>query len=180
MYPRKSYPEAIILSILFTPFFFYWENSLPHISEDILEFLAHLVGVFPLLASAILYVYISKRGTGEYAVFWYLGSLIFAPLTLIVIGIIGAPKNKITQKESIKKENGLDKKNTELDQLFENGVITEEQYNRNLAKIKSEQAEINLKRNPQYLSLCKALKNEFITQEEFDSKIIELKKKNVR
>lgn len=176
MYPRKFYPEAIVMSLLFTRFFFYWENSLPHISEDFLEFLAHLVGVLPLLVASLLYVYISKRGAGEHSILWYIGAIIFAPLTLFVIGIIGAPKNKIDEKDSNSKETVLDKKSSELQKLRNSGVITEEQYNRNLTKIKSEQIEINLKKHPKYIDLCKALKNEFVTQEEFDEKISELKK----
>lgn len=179
MRPRKFYPEAIILSILFTSLFLYSERYLAGQdmpSEDLLEFMYHIPGALPILFFSLLYVNISKRGAGEYGILWYLAGIVFAPLTLFIIGIIGADQSVVKKKNTEKKETGISNKILELKKMRENGVIDDNQYERNLKKFNAEQKEINLKQNPKYLDLCKALKNDFITQEEFDIKLTELRK----
>lgn len=181
MHPRKYYPEAIIFSILFTSFFIYWEKSLSGQdmpSEDILEFLYHIPGALPILLCSIIYVYISKRGTGEFAIIWYLAGIVLAPLTLMIIGIIGTDREQIVKEKTTQKETGINQKVFELKNIYRSGVITEEQYNRNLSKLNSEQRDLNLKSSSKYQDLSKALENDFITQEEFEKKIAELKKES--
>jgi|SRR5690554_2552148 len=181
MYPRKYYPEAIIFSIIFTSFFIYWEKSLEGQdmpSEDILEFLYHIPGALPILFLSIMYVYISKRGTGEFAILWYLAAIVLAPLTLMIIGIIGTERQLIVKEKATQKVTGLNQKVSELEKIYRSGVITEEQYNRNLSKLKSEQTDINLKSSSKYQDLLKALENDFITQDEFEKKVAELKRQS--
>jgi hypothetical protein len=179
MYPRKLYPEAIILSILFTSLFLYSERYLAGQdmpSEDILEFMFHIPGALPVIIFSLIYVSISKRGTGEFGILWYLAGTVFAPLTLFIIGIIGADSNIIKKDSTDEKETEINSKISELKKMLQNGVINGNQYERNLSKFKAEQNELDLKQNPKYQDLCKALKSEFITQEEFDNKLAELKK----
>ncbi|WP_047544911.1 SHOCT domain-containing protein [Psychroserpens sp. Hel_I_66] len=178
MYPRKFYPEAIIFSILFTSLFLFSERYLAGQdmpSEDILEFMFHIPGALPILFFSILYVSISKRGTGEFGLLWYIAGLIFAPLTLFVIGIIGAESNTISKKKAVEKESGINSKVSELKKMHANGVIDDSQYQRNLNKLNDEQSDFNLKQSSKYIDLCKALENDYITQEEFDKKLAELK-----
>lgn len=175
MYPRKFYPEAIFLALACTSFFIYWESQMPHISEDIEEFLYHVIGFAPLLIFSIIYVFISKRADkSNDGILWFLFALVLPSLSLIVIGLIGSSKDKIQEDKSFNESSDLDSKKTELYQLKNQGVLSNEQYERNLKIINEEQIEIKLKNSVEYKSLCKALKSNFISQSEFDSKLKEI------
>ena len=108
--------------------------------------------------------------------------VIFPPAQWLGILIVLAYNNfiennsveKITERKIENKINTLNSQVKSLKDLKEKGILTNEEYNQKVEKLKVEKAEQDLKNSTEYRQLKSLLDSGVLTKEEFESKIVKI------
>ena len=134
----------------------------------------HSIGVgavVGLITASSLYVWNSDEFTKEQKIFLLI-AMIFAPVQWIGILVIKYyNKHKYESTPERKTEKKLDSTISNLTELKEKGILTEEEYKTKVDKIAVEKTEQNLKSSLEYRQLKSLLEGGILTKEEFESKI---------
>ncbi|MBC7524542.1 MAG: SHOCT domain-containing protein [Flavobacterium sp.] len=111
--------------------------------------------------------------------------LIFPPAQwvgiLVVLAYNGYKENNTTEKITERKVEqvkvNLDSSISNLKDLKDKGILTDEEYKTKVAKINADKEEQNIKNSLEYKQLKSLLDSGILTKEEFESKLILLKNK---
>lgn len=122
----------------------------------------------------------------------YKGEELYGALTIfILLIVVGAALIYSTQHNKIQKEkqkeraylkeraiiNEISEKEENLKNLRDKGILSEEEFNSKLSKIRQDRAKTELEKTEEYQLLKKLYKSEVLTKEEFDIKVDLLIKK---
>lgn len=132
--------------------------------------------VVGLITASSLYVWSSDEFTKGQKTF-LLVAMVFAPVQWIGILVIKYyNNNKFENTPERKTEKKLDSTISNLTELKEKGILTEEEYNTKVEKIDAEKTEQYLKNSLEYKQLKSLFDGGILTKEEFESKIQLLQK----
>ena len=134
----------------------------------------HSIGVgavVGLITASSLYVWNSDEFTKEQKIFLLI-AMVFFPVQWIGILVIKYYNNhKYESTPERKTEKKLDSTISNLTELKEKGILTEEEYKAKVDKIAVEKTEQNLKSSLEYRQLKSLLEGGILTKEEFENKI---------
>lgn len=133
----------------------------------------HSIGVgaiVGLITASSLYVWNSDEFTKEQKIFLLI-AMVFAPIQWIGILIIKYYNNqKYESTPERKTEKRLDSTISNLTELKEKGILTEEEYKTKVNKIEVEKTEQNVKNSLEYKQLKSLFDGGILTKEEFENK----------
>lgn len=139
----------------------------------------HSIGVgaiVGLITASSLYVWNSNEFTKEQKTFLLI-AIVFAPVQWIGILVIKYYNNhKFESSPERKTEKKLDSTISNLTELKSKGILSNEEYNSKVKKVKVEKTEQNLKNSLEYKQLKSLFDSEILTKEEFKNKIQLLQK----
>lgn len=128
-------------------------------------------GLVGLITASSLYVWNSDEFTKEQKTF-LLVAMVFAPVQWVGILVIKYYNNhQFENTPERKTEKKLDSTVSNLTELKEKGILTEEEYITKVEKIDAEKNEQILKNSLEYKQLKSLLDGGILTKEEFDNKI---------
>lgn len=142
-----------------------------------------LVGaIIGLLTTSTIFVYSTEKLTSSQKTILYF-CILFAPLQWILIFVFlaynqNSENNTVEKKEERKSEQiklKVDDSISNLYNLKEKGILTDEEYNLKVEKLEAEKAEQDLKNSTEYKQLKSLLDSGVLTKEEFESKVEKLK-----
>lgn len=139
--------------------------------------------VVGLITASSLYVWNSDEFTKEQKTFLLI-AMVFAPVQWVGILVIKYYNNyrknnsleKVTERKVSQVKSSLDNSISNLRELKNKGIITENEYKNKVQKIEEAKTEQNLKNSLEYSQLKSLLDNGVLTKDEFDSKVYLLTK----
>lgn len=127
--------------------------------------------IIGLITASSIYVWNSDEFTKEQKVFLLI-AVIFAPAQWLGILVIKYYNNhKFEKTPERKTEKKLDSTISNLTELKEKGILTEEEYNAKVEKIDADKTEQSLKNSLEYKQLKSLFESGVLTKDEFESKI---------
>lgn len=134
----------------------------------------HSIGVgaiVGLVTASSLYVWNSDEFTKKQKIFLLI-AMVFAPVQWIGILVIKYYNNqKYESTPERKTEKRLDSTISNLTELKEKGILTEDEYKTKVDKIEVEKTEQNVKNSLEYRQLKSLFDGGILTKDEFESKI---------
>lgn len=131
-----------------------------------------------LITASSIYVWNSDEFTKEQKVFLLI-AVVFAPVQWLGILVIKYyNKHKFEKTPERKTEKKLDSNISNLTELKDKGILTDEEFKTKVAKINDEKDEQCLKNSLEYRQLQSLLDGGVLTKEEFDNKVSLLKNKH--
>lgn len=135
----------------------------------------HSIGVgaiVGLITASSLYVWNSNEFTKKQKIF-LLTAMVFFPVQWIGILVIKYYNNhKYESTPERKTEKKLDSTISNLTELKEKGILTDEEYETKVEKIEAEKTEQNLKNSLEYKQLKSLFDSGVLTKDEFENKIL--------